>query len=226
MKTLLLILILACTPHLVKAGPIGFNNEGTLVDAVALPEAGEGYIHMYRESERFWGTSQLIKLIEETAADMESKYPGRDRLQIEDLSQKDGGDITGHASHENGLDADIGYYKTDGIEHDPTLKNQKYANPMVVKAKVIPNFDVERNWELMKSLHRHGDVQKIFVDGLLKKSMCNYAKKMGEYSDNKLVLRSLRHQANHQDHLHVRLRCPKEAKKCKNLPEMPNEIGC
>lgn len=228
MKTLFLILILASAPLTVSAEPIGSTNEGTLTDAVALPEAGEGFVHMYREHERYWGTPQLIKLIEATALDMESKYPGRDRLQIEDLSVKNGGDVTRHASHENGLDVDIGYYKADGVEHDPTLKNQKFADPMVLKGKVIPNFDVERNWELMKTLHRHGDVHKIFVDGLLKKALCGHAKKMGEYTENRLVLRSLRHQVNHQDHFHVRLHCPKEAKKCKKMPDpvKENEIGC
>jgi murein endopeptidase len=56
---------------------------------VALPEIGEGYIDMFRESDRFWGTSQMINMIVESAADMEEKYPGRDRLQVEDLGKKE-----------------------------------------------------------------------------------------------------------------------------------------
>lgn len=226
MKTLFLILSLTFTYTLFGSEPVGTNDQGSLINGVALPEMGEGYIHMYRESELFWGTSQMINMIEATASDMERKYPGRDRLQVEDLGKKGGGDIDGHASHENGLDVDLGYYKTDGIEHDPILKNQTYADPMVVNGKVSPNFEIERNWELMKTLHRQGDVQKIFIDSLLKKSLCHHAKKIGENSSHLKVLRSLRHEVNHQDHLHVRLRCPREAKKCVNQKEPPKESGC
>jgi penicillin-insensitive murein endopeptidase len=226
MKTLFFILTLTCTSPLFSSEPVGTNNEGSLIDGVPLPERGEGYIHMYHNTNRFWGTEELINMIEATALDMEKKYPGRDRLQVEDLGFKAGGEISRHASHENGLDADIGYYKSDEVEHDPIAKNQVYSDPMVVKEKVIANFDVERNWELMKTLHRHGDVQKIFVDGLLKKAMCAHAKKVGDYSNHLQVLRSLRHEVNHQDHLHVRIRCPKEAKKCVNQKEPVKEIGC
>lgn len=206
--------------------PVGTNNNGSLIDGLALPEAGEGYIHMYRANNRFWGTSQMINMLEATAVDMETKYPGRDRLQIEDIGQQTGGDIDHHASHENGLDVDIGYYKTNGIEHDPIAKNQIYADSMVIKNKVIPNFDVERNWELVKTLHRHADVQKIFMDNLLKKAICSYTKSNGDYLKYQPILRSLRHVDNHKDHLHVRIRCPKNAKKCVNQGEPPKEIGC
>jgi penicillin-insensitive murein endopeptidase len=206
--------------------PVGTNNRGSLVDAMLLPESGEGYIHMYHEDEKYYGTLQMITMLQKASADIARNYPGLDRLQVEDISAQSGGDIDGHASHENGLDADVGYYKTDSLEHDPILRNQKYADPMVIKGKVSSNFDHQRNWELMKALHLHGDVQKIFVDVILKNELCRYTKKIGDYSKNIAVLRSLRHQENHQDHLHVRIRCPKDAKKCVNQPEAPEGSGC
>jgi penicillin-insensitive murein endopeptidase len=228
MKTLLIILNLTCTiPLYVHASePVGTNDKGSLINGIAFPEAGEGFIGMYRDTNHFWGTSQIINMIETSAEVMEQKYPGRDRLQVEDIGLQAGGQIDGHGSHQNGLDADIGYYKMDGIEHDPILKNQKYADPMVVNGKVIANFDVERNWEFVKTLHRNGDVQKIFMDILLKQALCIHAKKIGDYKKYPQVLRSLRHVEGHKDHLHVRIRCPKDAKKCVNQDEPPKDIGC
>lgn len=183
-------------------------------------------MQLFREMERIWGTQPMISMLKETASDISRRYPGRDRLQVEDISAKDGGDIDGHGSHENGLDVDIGYYKANGIEHDPKKTGQTYAPSMVVGNRPSPNFDVERNWELMKSLHRHGKVQKIFMDDVLKKELCNYAKSKKDYASNINVLRSIRHETNHADHIHVRLRCPANAKKCINLPDPPPGSGC
>lgn len=230
-QTMKLILILTFTfmPAVVlsqSARPIGSPNAGTLVNGECLPQDGEGYMQLFRDMDRIWGTNTMITMIQRAASDVSRKYPGKDRLQVEDISAKEGGDIDGHSSHENGLDVDLGYYKANGIEHDPIAKKQMYADPMVINGKVSPNFDVERNWELMKALHRHGDVQKIFVDQTLKNELCRFAKSKNEYASNVNVLRSLRHETNHQDHLHVRLRCPAGAKKCVNQPDPPKGSGC
>lgn len=206
--------------------PIGTPNNGSLENAECLPEEGEGYMQLFRDVEHIWGTFPMIDMIEKAAADVARKYPGRDRLQVEDISAKNGGDIDPHGSHENGQDVDLEFFKADGVEHNPKAKHQYYADPMVINGQLSPNFDVERNWELMKALHRHGNVQKVFVDKVLKNELCRYAKSRNDYAKNIEVLRSLRHEENHQDHMHVRLRCPKNAPKCVNLPDPPPGAGC
>lgn len=206
--------------------PIGLPTNGSLLDGDCLPQEGEGYMQLYRDMQRIWATYPMVDMIEKAAADVARRYPGRDRLQVEDISKENGGEVDGHDSHENGLDVDLQYYKADGVEHDPIKKKQYYADPMVVNGKVSSNFDIERNWELMKALHRHGNVQKIFIDEKLKNALCQYAKSKNDYSKNVQVLRSLRHVTNHQDHMHVRLRCPKSATKCVNLPDPPAGSGC
>lgn len=209
-----------------QARPVGKPNDGILIDGECLPQEGEGYMQLFRETERIWGAHPMISMLKETASDISRRYPGRDRLQVEDISAKNGGDIDGHGSHENGLDVDIGYYKANGIEHDPIKTGQTYAPSMVEGNRPSANFDVERNWELVKALHRHGNVQKVFMDQTLKKELCNYAKSKKDYASNINVLRSLRHEENHADHIHVRLRCPATAKKCVNLPDPPPGSGC
>lgn len=209
-----------------QSRPIGSVDAGSLLNGECLPQDGEGYMQLFRDAQRIWGASPMINMIQKSAADISRRYPNCDRMQVEDISAKGGGDIDGHSSHENGLDVDIGYYKKDCVEHDPIKKKQMYADPMVINNRVSPNFDVERNWELMKSLHEHGDVQKIFVDQVLKNEFCRYAKSKGDYQKNIKVLRSMRHVTNHADHMHVRLRCPPNAKQCRNQPEPPAGSGC
>lgn len=221
---LILVFLLSC--YVLGSTPIGSYDKGSLEDGECLEAEGEGYMQLYRDVERIWGTDEMIKMIVDTAADMNKRYPGRDRLQVEEISAKNGGEVDGHGSHENGLDVDLGYFKADGVEHDPVKTKQTYAPPMVENGKPTQNFDLERNWELMKSLHKHGRVQRIFVDQNLKKALCSYAKSTNDYSSNIGVLRSIRHVENHEDHMHVRLRCPVGSKKCIPQADPPAGAGC
>lgn len=225
MKTTILIFgLLAFSAH--AAMPVGTPNNGALINGEGLEEQGEGFMQLFRETGHFYASRTMLSMLKQTAADLNQRYPNQDRLQIEAISAKEGGDIEGHASHENGLDVDLGYFKVNGIEHDPKTAGIYYAPSMVEFGVVSPNFDVERNWELVKSLHRYGDVQKIFMDQVLKNKLCQYAKSNYEFKTNQKVLRSIRHVTNHADHMHVRLRCPSDAKQCRNLPEPPAGTGC
>lgn len=222
MKTLFIIFLASLSFTTFASEPVGSHTNGTLIDAECIPESGEGFMSLYRDVDRIWGTTEMIDMLERTASDMSRRYPGRDRLQIEEMSAKNGGDIDGHGSHENGLDADIGYFKANGIEHD----GNGWAPSMVENGGVSSNFDIERNWELMKSLHRNGRVSRIFVDQTLKNRLCQYAKDKGEFSSNLRVLGSIRHVENHADHLHVRLRCPVSARRCTDQGPPPASSGC
>lgn len=207
MKILTLLLILWSTVSFASE-PIGYYNQGSLLNGECLQESGEGYVQLLRDVGHIYGTSEMIDMLEQTAADMNRRYPGRDRLEIEDIAAKEGGDIDPHGSHENGLDVDIQYFKANGVEA------QGYAPSMVENGRVSDNFDVERNWELMKSLHRHGSVQMIFIDTVLKNKLIEYARQKGEYNSNLRVINSFHYVANHEDHLHVRLNCPPSARRC------------
>ncbi len=195
------------------AEPVGYYNHGSLVDGECLPENGEGYIQLFRDVGHIYGTDEMISMLEKTASELSERYPGKDRLQIEDISSRTGGDIDPHGSHENGLDVDLQFFKADGIEFIPT-PSQAYAPEMVRDGRVSSNFDIERNWELVKTLHRHGSVQVIFIDQKLKDALTSYARSRGELTTHQRELNSLRHVENHKDHMHVRLNCPSSAKGC------------
>ncbi len=213
MKTLLIIILAAVSFSSFASEPRGYYNQGSLVDPECLPESGDGFIQLFRDVDHIWGTSEMIDMLERTATDMAQKYPGRDRLQIEDISGRNGGDIEPHGSHENGLDVDIQYFKANNVEHVPRFRGD-YAPKMVQNGSVSSNFDLERNWELMKTLHRHGSVQMIFIDQKLKDALVSYARSKGEHNSHARVINSLRHTDDHMDHLHVRLNCPPRARAC------------
>lgn len=232
MKHFIAILALSFTlsAEALVSDAVGSYNEGTLQDAECLQESGEGYMQLYRDMERIWGTSEMITMIEATGRDMNSRYPGKDRLQVEDISVKHGGDISGHASHENGLDVDIQFYKLDGQEHVSNGQGayRQFAAPMVNKdGSLSENFDVERNWELMKSLFKNGHVARIFIDEKIKQALCQYANSKNELREYATVLRNMKHEDNHADHLHVRMQCPAGQRRCQGShPETSGPTGC
>ena len=208
------------------AEPLGSYSQGTLLNGEAMPESGEGFVQLYRDTNRYYATRSIIQMIIDTAKEMNLKYPESDRMQLEEMSGPNGGDLDRHSSHENGLDVDIQYYKLDRVEHNPQTAGTLYATPLVIRNKVSPNFDLERNWEFVKSLHRHGKVHRIFMDQKLKNALCSYSRLRKDFLPNTEVLRSIRHVENHKDHLHVRLRCPVNARRCIPQEDPPKGSGC
>lgn len=80
---------------------------------VELEEGGPGYILIGDPQMRF-GTADLTYGLKSAAAEWEAGAvsPGTfGRLAINEMSQKCGGDVSGHASHECGTDVDVGPLK-------------------------------------------------------------------------------------------------------------------
>ncbi len=209
----------------VVSEPIGSYNKGSLLNASDLPPEGPGYMRLFTKRNRGWGTEEIVSMIVETAADINQLYPDKDRLQAGDIGAEKGGQISRHGSHQNGLDIDITYYRVNGKEQKPESING-FQESMVRNGKLSSNFDIVRNWELVKTLHKHGKVQRIFLDTVIKRELCKHARGIGEFTDQVEVLRSLRPFKNHSDHLHVRLYCPPEAKACKAQEEVAPGPGC
>ncbi len=85
---------------------IGFYAKGCLAGAVALPTDGPNWQVMRLSRNRRWGHPRMIGLLEKLSRDAaQDGWPG---LLVGDISQPRGGPmLTGHASHQVGLDADI-----------------------------------------------------------------------------------------------------------------------
>src|SRR5262245_17234826 len=93
-------------PAAMEARAIGFYSKGCLAGAVALPINGKTWQVMRLSRNRNWGHPKMVELLERLSEKgAKVGWPG---LLVGDMSQPRGGPmLTGHASHQVGLDADI-----------------------------------------------------------------------------------------------------------------------
>jgi penicillin-insensitive murein DD-endopeptidase len=90
-----------------EARAIGFYSKGCLAGGIALPVNGKTWQVMRLSRNRNWGHPDLIAFLERFAAKV-PKVAGWNGILVGDLAQPRGGPmLTGHASHQVGLDADI-----------------------------------------------------------------------------------------------------------------------
>ena len=101
--------------------------DGRLIQGRMLPESGPGYLtwdpilkRVPNRSGRRWGTGELLRTVERVLATYARRHPDAPPVLVGDLSRPRGGDFgprfggIGHASHQNGLDADVYYPRVDG----------------------------------------------------------------------------------------------------------------
>ena len=116
---------------------VGDPAAGRLIRGVRLPAEGE---HFYtwdpvkrrspNRAWRRWGTDRLVRVLLRVARGYRRAHPRALPMAIGDLSRPRGGDFgpqfgyIGHASHQNGLDADIYYPRADGRPRAPKFASQ------------------------------------------------------------------------------------------------------
>jgi murein endopeptidase len=118
--------------HWRRSRALGAPAAGRLAGGVRLPASGRHFATwdpVLRRSPdrawRRWGTDRLVRLLLRVAREHRSAHPEAPRVLIGDLSRPRGGDFgvrfgrPGHASHQNGLDADLYYSRRDRGERAP-----------------------------------------------------------------------------------------------------------
>lgn len=110
---------------------LGATNAGSLVDGVQLPQQGPDWVtwdpirhRVPNRANRIYGTDELVRLTLNVIASYRLAHPNAPRVVVGDLSLRGGGEIDGHASHENGLDIDLYYPRKDGRVTPPTTVGQ------------------------------------------------------------------------------------------------------
>src|SRR4051794_5311164 len=163
--------------------------KGRLVNGVQLPELGEDFFSwdpVYNQIPnrpwRRWGTDRLVRLLMAVIHDYRTADDSAPRVGIMDLSRTHGGAFgrnyggLGHASHQNGLDADVLYPRKDGTE---------------ARAMKPSEVDQERAQELLDRFVAAG-AEKVFVGPRLRHL----------HGPRNVVVRLI----YHDDHMHVRIR--------------------
>src|SRR3989454_3768002 len=110
---------------------VGFYAKGCIAGAEALPINGETWQVMRLSRNRYWGHPNLVALLKRLAdkAHKDAGWPG---ILVGDMSQPRGGPmLTGHASHQVGLDADIWLTPMPARELTPAEREEMSATMVV-----------------------------------------------------------------------------------------------
>ena len=214
----------AKSPAPMEARAIGFYAKGCLAGAAALPTDGEAWQAMRLSRNRNWGHPKLVALVEKLAREAKT-HDGWSGLLVGDLSQPRGGPmLTGHASHQVGLDADIWLTPMP----DRRLTNQERedlsATTMLAddKVSVDPKIWTDAHARLIKRAASYSAVERIFVHPAIKKALCDGAAKDKDHG----WLRKVRAYWGHHYHVHIRIGCPAGSGNCEAQPSLPADDGC
>jgi murein endopeptidase len=110
----------------------GTPGAGWLQRGVRFPAEGEHFytwdpvLHVSPNSAwRRWGADDLVRTVLRVVRGYTRAHPGAPRLGVGDLSRRRGGPFgPKHATHQNGLDADVYYPRRDGRERPPKRAEQ------------------------------------------------------------------------------------------------------
>jgi penicillin-insensitive murein DD-endopeptidase len=202
---------------------IGSYARGCLSGGQALPVNGPAWQVMRTSRNRNWGHPALLNVIERLALDGK-KYDDWNGLLVGDIAQPRGGPmLTGHASHQIGLDADIWF--TPMPNHELSSKERESFVPLeMVKDRSTLNRDTwsESRARLIKTAASYPEVARIFVHPPIKAELCKWA------TGDRSWLAKVRPYYNHTFHFHVRIKCPAGYAGCKNqwTPAPKDGTGC
>jgi penicillin-insensitive murein endopeptidase len=204
------------------ARTIGFYSKGCLAGAVALPINGETWQVMRLSRNRNWGHPNLISFLERLSAKA-AEVAGWPGLLVGDMSQPRGGPmLTGHASHQVGLDADIWLSPMPDHELSRQEREEMSATNVVApnRLDVDPSVWTPSHGKLIKAAAEDPGVERIFVNAAIKKALCR------EAGNDRAWLDKVRPWWGHDYHFHVRIACPADSPECKPQPQAPPSEGC
>ena len=199
----------------------GSYAKGCAAGSVQLPETGPTWQAMRLSRNRNWGHPETIDFIKKLSA-FAAKQPGWKGLYIGDISQPRGGPmLSGHRSHQIGLDIDIWMLPTSRLN----LSRQTRERISSISLRKNEGAFVNDNWSrahhrIIREAAKDRRTARIFVFPGAKVQMCKDEK------GNRRYLRKIRPWWGHHYHFHVRLACPKGERGCVNQNPPPPGDGC
>ena len=206
-----------------NAQSIGTYNAGCISGAVSVPVNGTGYQMMRLSRNRSYGHPDLKKFIERLGQTAARQHLGE--LLIGDLGQPRGGPtLSGHHSHQTGLDVDIWFLLSkQAANHTLAFyERETWSAPSVLAAQ-SDAIDYTQwslaNEKVLEAAARMPEVDRIFVNPSVKRELCIH-------NTSHEWLRKIRPWWKHDDHFHVRLKCPKNNRYCQGQEPLPQGNGC
>lgn len=201
--------------------PFGSYARGCLAGARQLPANGPHWQTMRLSRNRNWAHPILLAYIERFSMDA-AELDGWPGLLVGDISQPRGGPmLSGHKSHQIGLDVDI--WLRPSPEKKLSFNEREFLSSIsVISGHFKLNKDVwtDDHARLLKRAASYANVARIFVHPTIKKKLCTWT------GHDRAWLRKIRAWYGHHHHFHVRLKCPEGESACKNQAQPPLGDGC
>ncbi len=190
-----------------------------------MPINGKAWQAMRLNRNRNWGHPKLIALLKRFALEAQ-EHDGWPGLLIGDLAQPRGGPmLSGHRSHQVGLDADIWFMQMPKRRLSYAERKNMSAISMLSKNRRAIN---KKRWtkahvKLIKRIASYREVQRVIVHPVIKKALCKGA---GELGGRRAWLNKVRPWWGHHYHFHVRIFCPPGSVGCRPQPPTPRGNTC
>lgn len=209
-------------PAVMQPQAYGSYAKGCIGGAVAIPTDGPAWQAMRLSRNRRWGHPEMIALLEQFSQDARKfGWPG---LLLGDISQPRGGPmLSGHASHQMGLDADIWFTPMPDRRLSAQEREEIPFTSMLDKSKFL-TVD-SRRWtpthaRLVMKAASYPQVERVFVNPAIKKKLCD------TWQGDRALLGKVRPIYGHDEHFHIRIKCPAGSSNCKGQAAVPAGDGC
>ncbi len=188
---------------------VGFYSDGSLWRGVPLTEDGRDHYLLYPQAcydrepmveaypdegrrGNYHANPRVIRGILKVVRSLRRKHPDAPRVPVGELSNKTGGKIPFHRSHQNGLDVDVFFLlrprmdtpaggpwkdaeKTVPLCHDgPELEVQ---DPKTGRWRVHGAFAHDWNWTLVSKFAAQEEVKVLFIGALLKRELARWSRR-------------------------------------------------
>jgi len=209
-------------PAALPPRPIGSYTKGCLAGGMQMPLNGDTWQVMRLSRNRSWGYPDTIALLKRLSVNVhkDAGWPG---ILVGDIGQPRGGPaLSGHASHQIGLDADIWLTPMPDHELSRAEREEMSATMMVREDRldVDPKAWTPQHWMVLRDAAQEPSVQRIFVNAAIKKALCREAK------GDRAWLTKIRPWYGHDYHFHIRMRCPPGNKDCSGQSDQGGDEGC
>jgi penicillin-insensitive murein endopeptidase len=201
---------------------IGAYNKGCIAGAEKMPITGDTWQVMRLSRNRNWGHPDLVALLKRLAnkAHKDAGWPG---ILVGDMGQPRGGPaLSGHASHQIGLDADV--WLTPMPDHLLSREEREEMSAVMMvrddRLDIDPKVWTPSHLAVIRDAAQEPSVQRIFVNAAIKKALCREAK--GDRS----WLAKVRPWYGHDYHFHIRMRCPSGSSACDGQKDQDSGDGC
>jgi penicillin-insensitive murein endopeptidase len=201
--------------------PFGGYARGCQAGAQQLEETGPTWQAMRLSRNRNWAQPDTLDYVRDLSR-FAATQSGWEGLYVGDMSQPRGGPmLTGHRSHQTGLDIDFWMLPPDRLNLTAAERENLSSISMRRQAGAFTNNRWTPQHEaIIKAAASDPRTARIFIFPGAKVAMCNSA------TGDRSWLNKVRPWWGHHYHFHVRLNCPAGATNCTNQAPPPPGDGC